>query len=216
MIPGREVASDPFSSASDNSQTIQSEIQSTVSAHLHKKKGCVWFKGKGICRLSPGRCNSTPSPKGYFFSFHSHQQRTHSVVIKLHHENCMKMITQLFLIRCKGTLYWKSTLPIAKLFNKTKPELNGSPLQHLLAFTLVIKSGRRPQKKIAHVRNRINNLPAWISFDNAIYYFFSQSSESLLTMLTGRNWDLQNIQDCFLIGICHLISNAIMLCWENR
>lgn len=110
----------------------------------------------------------------------------------------------------------RSTLPIAKLFNKTKLELNCSPLQHLLAFTLVIKSGRRLQKKIAHVRNRINKLPAWISFDNANYYFFSQSSESLLTTFTGSNSDLQNIQECFLIEISHLISNTIMLCWENR
>lgn len=68
MIQGREAASDPFSQVHTIHRRYKVKFK-VLSVHIYIKKGCVWFKGKGTRRLSPGRCNTTPSPKGYFFFF---------------------------------------------------------------------------------------------------------------------------------------------------
>lgn len=49
MIQGREVASDPFSSASDNSQTNNKVKFKVLSAHIYiKKKGVFGLRGKAF------------------------------------------------------------------------------------------------------------------------------------------------------------------------
>lgn len=84
-----------------------------------------------------------------------------------------------------------------------------------MAFALVTTPDRRLQKKIALVHNQINNLPAWISFDNATLFFFFYKAHSPRKHCLQRETQNYRINVFFFspIEICHLICS---LCSAER